>query len=60
MAKDNDDDFKPVTFTKVDDRGEHELTATSPADVVRLRFDGWREKRASNAGRPGNKPAAAS
>lgn len=36
--------FKEITFTKTDERGDHELTATTPAEAVRLRFDGWREK----------------
>jgi hypothetical protein len=59
MAKSDDGGFTPTTFTKTDERGEHELVANSPADAVRLRFDGWREKK-TNAGRPGNKPAGAS
>lgn len=38
------EEFEPITFTKTDDRGDHELVASSPADAVRLRFDGWRVK----------------
>jgi hypothetical protein len=45
MAKETDEKFTPTTFTKTDDRGEHTLTAHSPADAVRLRFDGWQEKK---------------
>lgn len=39
-----DGGFEPVTFVKTDDRGDHELLASSPSDVVRLTYDGWREK----------------
>lgn len=43
MAKAEKDEFTPVTFTKEVDGQTKELTAGSPADAVRLRFDGWRE-----------------
>ncbi len=34
-----------TVFTRTDSDGKtHELTAYSPADHVKLRFDGWREK----------------
>lgn len=56
MAKDNGGGFTPITFTKTDERGDHELVATSPADAVRLRFDGWREKKTGGPAKP--KPAA--
>ncbi len=57
MAQETESDFKPVTFSKKGSDGQdHEVVANSPADVVRLRFDGWREKRAAT--RPGSKPAA--
>lgn len=45
MAKEDGDTFTPITFTKTDERGAHELTAHSPSDAVRLRFDGWSEKK---------------
>lgn len=44
-----ENDFEPVTFTKSDERGEHTLTAHTPAEVVKLRFDGWKEQKASTA-----------
>lgn len=66
MAKDDNSDFTPVTFTRTGEDGkDRELIANSPADAVRLKFDGWTEKpaniRAKPAGRPGSTstPAAA-
>lgn len=57
MAKADDDTFVPITFTKTDDRGAHELTAHSASDAVRLRFDGWREKKTgSRQSAPAPKP----
>lgn len=44
-------DFKPTTFTRTDGDGvKKTLTANSPADAVRLRFEGWTE--AGSAPRP--------
>lgn len=58
MAKPTGSDaFLPITFTKSDDRGDHELVANSPSDAVRLRFDGWREK-GSPAPKTAPKPSA--
>lgn len=38
-----DSDFKPSTFTRESDGETKELTAHSPADAVRLTFDGWKD-----------------
>lgn len=59
-TKDTGGGFQPTTFTRTDDDGtEHELTATSAADAVRLRFDGWREQKSASA-KSGSKPAPTS
>lgn len=50
--------FEPVTFVKTGDDGEErELTASTPADAVRLKFDGWRAKTAKAPARAGARPA---
>ncbi len=37
----------PIVFTRDDDTGKTlERTAHTAAEAVKLRFDGWREKRA--------------
>lgn len=53
MAQENGSEFTPLTFTKTDEAtGEvRELVANDVSDEVRLRFDGWQEKR-SGTGRP--------
>jgi hypothetical protein len=59
MAQETGSEFTPITFTKTDEVTgvERELAANSPADEVRLRFDGWQEKK-TGTGRPA-KPATA-
>jgi hypothetical protein len=42
-AKPDTDAFKPTTFSREVDGKTQELTAHSPADAVRLKFDGWRD-----------------
>lgn len=50
------DAFTPIVFERTAEDGtKQELVATNPSDEVRLRFDGWTEKRAAGAK---NKPAA--
>jgi hypothetical protein len=41
------DAFAPVTFTKKIGDSTATLTAHSPAEAVKLRFDGWVEKGAA-------------
>lgn len=49
------DDFTPIVFERTaEDGSNQELLATNPSDVVRLRFDGWTEKKAPAAAK---KPA---
>lgn len=49
-------DFTPIKFTRTDERGERTLTARTPAQAVKLRFDGWAEEKDPNATPP--QPAA--
>lgn len=52
------DEFTPTVFERVGEDGvKHELLASNPADAVRLRFDGWTEKKATAAAKK-NTPAA--
>lgn len=48
QQREGDTEFQPVTFTKTDDRGDHTLTAHTPAEAVKLRFDGWKEQKATS------------
>lgn len=60
MAKD-DDTFTPVTFTRTGEDGrDRELVANSPADAVRLRFEGWTEKPASSRAKASSRPGSTS
>ena len=53
------DAFTPTVFERTDDDGtKHQLTATSPADAVRLRFNGWTETKKTTAAAKKNAPAA--
>lgn len=45
-------DFKPTTFTREVDGETKELTAHSPADAVRLAFDGWTDSGSLKASAP--------
>jgi hypothetical protein len=43
------DEFAPIVFERTAEDGtKQELVATSPADEVRLRFDGWTEKKGAS------------
>jgi hypothetical protein len=44
--------FKPTTFTRESDGETKELTAHSPADAVRLTFDGWKDSGSLKASAP--------
>jgi hypothetical protein len=55
------DTYTPKTFTREIDGKPVEKIAATPADAVRLEFDGWREKTttraATKAASTGDKPA---
>jgi hypothetical protein len=43
-------DMKPITFTRKDEGGnDRTRLAYTPADVVKLRFDGWTEQPAGGS-----------
>jgi hypothetical protein len=43
------DEFAPIVFERTTDDGtKQELLATSAVDEVRLRFDGWTEKKGAS------------
>lgn len=42
-AQPADAEFQPTTFTREVDGVTKSLTVHSPADAVRLRFDGWKD-----------------
>lgn len=46
------DEFKPTTFTREVGGEKRELTAHSPADAVRLTYDGWTDTGAMKASAP--------
>lgn len=43
------DEFTPTVFERTGEDGtKHELLATTPSDAIRLRFDGWTEKKGAS------------
>lgn len=51
--------FQSKTFTKVGEDGEtKELVTYSPADEVRLVFEGWREKTGGSKSAKSSTPAS--
>lgn len=48
------DKFTPLIFTKPGDGRTHRRTASTAAEAVKLRFDGWKEEKEETA-----KPAKA-
>lgn len=45
-------EFTPIVFERIAEDGtKQELLANNPSDEVRLRFDGWAEKKSTAASR---------